>query len=176
MALCGCILACPRFGLGRHVDVTSSGDIETDLKLLYAAYFLFQVGTMVVKSSALLFYGRVFGKLNRRFTIALYCTHAFIVVFFSYLTLSLIFNCTPTQRFWNRALPGHCLNEYAWYLANVIVDVLIDLWVLVLPVPMIWRLQMSYTKRVLVVGAFLCGYWYVDNVSPQSQCNDANCP
>ena len=38
---------------------------------------------------------------------------------------------------------------------------LIDLCILVLPLPMLWGLQAGRGKKLLVMGVFVCGYWYV---------------
>ncbi len=55
-------------------------------------------------------------------------------------------------------IDGHCSNEDTLWLGSVIPSVIIDLIILIMPLPMIWKLQMKLTKKILIMGVFMCGY------------------
>ena len=42
-----------------------------------------------------------------------------------------------------------------------IPNIFVDLLILVLPLPMLWRLQMDMKKKILLTANFMLGYWYV---------------
>lgn len=55
-------------------------------------------------------------------------------------------------------MDGHCSNVDTVWLGSVIPSTIIDLIILIMPLPMIWKLQMKLTKKILVMGVFVCGY------------------
>lgn len=129
--------------------------------MLYMGYFFFDIGLGVVKTSALFFYGRVFQTQNKAFNAALYTGHALIAAWLIFTVPSTIFQCTPVHKLWNPTIPGHCLDTYAWYLASGVFDAVMDVYVLILPMPMLYKLHIKPLKKWLIAGAFVCGYWSV---------------
>ena len=122
---------------------------------------LYLIGLALAKTSVLLFYHRVFGSISRRFQVSLSFT-AFAVLALPVVTISLIvFGCTPLRRVWNPTVPGHCLDTHAEEVGVTISDVVIDLVLLLMPLPMLWRLQVSKAKRVHLIVVFVIGYWCV---------------
>ena len=79
-----------------------------------------------------------------------------------------IWGCTPVDRFWYTSKPGHCINVYAQAMAVSIFDTALDIAILLLPMPQVLRLQMKLSKRLLIAGVFVFGYWYVKEQS----CNE----
>lgn len=58
-------------------------------------------------------------------------------------------------------MPGHCLSRHYLGVASGIMNVISDFSILILPLPIIWRLQMSWDKKsrvfaVFGVGLFAC--------------------
>lgn len=56
-------------------------------------------------------------------------------------------------------MPGRCFDIPSWYLSSGVYDAVLDVAVLILPVPMVWKLQMKQGRKLLVLGLFVCGYW-----------------
>ena len=65
----------------------------------------------------------------------------------------------PIAKAWNTIRPGHCLDVYEWWLGIAILNMIIDALVLILPMRIVWNLHMNMSKKVLVVGVLVCGYW-----------------
>lgn len=67
------------------------------------------------------------------------------------------FQCYPVQMFWEHDLGGHCIDQNAFYLASAIINVFGDVAVLSLPLPIIWGLQASRSKKWSLSFLFLLG-------------------
>lgn len=72
--------------------------------------------------------------------------------------ISTIFECTPIEKAWNTTLYGTCINTFAWYLATASISVVVDFYILLLPVPHIWALKVSVRRRVYLLAAFFLAY------------------
>lgn len=145
-------------GLGIHIQAVPPDNIEPFLKLLWAIYYIFDTGTAVSKSSALFFYARIFGVTNTRFKYALWLVHAMNIAWLIAILLSVTFMCNPVEKAWKPALDGHCLNTGLLWTGSGITSLIIDVIILVLPLPMLWKLQMKAIRRVQITGVFICGY------------------
>ena len=146
-------------GLGRHVETLQLDQIINSLKIMFAVYFTFDIGTAISKSSALFFYARIFGNGSPSFTYALWTVHALNAVWLVGISFAVIFQCHPVARTWNPTLEGNCgISPGNLWLGTVIGSIVVDLLILILPLPMLWRLQMKLQKKVLVIGVFICAY------------------
>lgn len=112
----------------------------------------------VSKTSALLFYTRVFTMANTKFKYALWAVHTMNIAWFIGTLLSVTFICNPIEKVWDFTLPGTCLNFRRLWLGNGLPNLIIDVIILVLPLPMLWKLQMKTTRRIQISGVFVCGY------------------
>ena len=75
--------------------------------------------------------------------------------------ISTIFQCVPVRKAWETVEGGHCIAQWSWFLGTAIPSLVIDFCILVMPMPILWRLQMNTSRKVWIMGVFLCGYWYV---------------
>lgn len=74
------------------------------------------------------------------------------------LTFAIIFACKPLQRTWDSSIPGTCpvkieVVDYAIGGFNIFSDSAI----LILPIPMVWRLQISTTRLIGLLMVFGTG-------------------
>lgn len=53
---------------------------------------------------------------------------------------------------------GRCFDGSASYKASGVFNVLSDFVMLILPMPVLWNLQMSLKKKLLTVGVFATGF------------------
>ena len=109
------------------------------------------------KLAALFFYARVLG-INRRFKMWLWVTGGLILAWWVSAILTAIFQCTPVERAWLPDAPGVCINFGYWYMLTCLASVLIDLIVLIMPLPLIWKLQLKPMKKLGVTLVFVSGY------------------
>ena len=146
-------------GLGKHIENVSLPDELKLLKFLFALYFVYDLSITIPKCSALLFYARIFGNVSRTFVYSLWAIGFCIFGWLISLWLFTLFLCDPVKKQWLPTTPGHCHPTSALWLGSAIPSVAIDLMILFVPIPMLWQLQMKKSRKALIIGVFLCGYW-----------------
>jgi hypothetical protein len=69
------------------------------------------------------------------------------------------FECTPVSYFWNKDQKGHCIPNALRTVSftNGLLSFVGDLFILCMPVPMIWDLQLNLRKKIALSGIFLVG-------------------
>lgn len=68
-----------------------------------------------------------------------------------------IFTCIPVGSFWNIEQRKRCVNDTKFYYGVAISNILTDVIVLCLPMPMIWRLHLTTRRKVQLSALFLLG-------------------
>lgn len=79
---------------------------------------------------------------------------------FSYLfsnLLTLAFGCTPIDKFWKSTTLGHCIAETKAGVVYGSMNFISDLIIFVLPLPMVWQLQLSRESKLGVTLVFMGG-------------------
>ncbi|KAL1981058.1 hypothetical protein VTN96DRAFT_3123 [Rasamsonia emersonii] len=66
--------------------------------------------------------------------------------------------CTPFQYLWDKTIPGTCINLPAAWLSVSIINMILDLIIIALPMPMLWNLRMPVSKKIAVSGIFSLGF------------------
>lgn len=56
---------------------------------------------------------------------------------------------------------NHCIDENAYYVSTSVFNVALDFWILMLPLTIIWTLQLSRRRKAGLVAIFLIGILYV---------------
>lgn len=112
---------------------------------------------MCTKSSILLYYLRF--PAGRGFQ---FVTYLVLLVSVGYTLsgfLSFAYSCRPMARYWNKSLDGSCINIAAGLLARAILNVITDLCILLLPIWLLWPLQLAWSKwqRASVTVVLMAG-------------------
>lgn len=69
--------------------------------------------------------------------------------------------CHPVSHAWLPSSSRECLDRSKLFQANAIFGLLVNVIIIVLPMPVIWKLHMSLRKRLVVLGIFAIGLVYV---------------
>ena len=56
---------------------------------------------------------------------------------------------------------GICINVHVMWIVQDILFLVLDIYVVVLPLPMIWKLQITRPEKIAISGMFLLGSLYV---------------
>lgn len=72
-------------------------------------------------------------------------------------TILAFLGCTPVARNWDKTIAGHCVDLVAFFRWNGICNLVLDVLILLLPLPMVWRLNISVRQRLELSGVFLLG-------------------
>ena len=115
-------------------------------------------GISLPKASVLLFYARIFTTQNRIFRYGLWVGHALNSLWWIGAIARCLLFCSPVEKYWNIEEPGFCRSADALYIGSSVPSVVVDLYILLLPLPIIWSLSVRLDRKLFVIGVFACGY------------------
>ncbi|KAK4504020.1 hypothetical protein PRZ48_004935 [Zasmidium cellare] len=142
-------------GLGQHIwNVKDHG--QNYLRSLFALEVLYPTALALNKLGVLLMYQRLFG-IERKLTIAVKVVAAIVIAWWIGVEVATLLQCQPIDKFWNYQKEGHCLNIIALFEGSAIPNVIIDVIILLLPQPILWKLRMSMSNKIALCGIFLLG-------------------
>ncbi|KAH9873942.1 hypothetical protein IAQ61_004569 [Plenodomus lingam] len=145
-------------GLGRDVYTVTFDQITNFVRYLYALEVLYFFQIALTKLTLLFFFLRIFPKpLIRRL---LWGTVAFNVLCGIAFVIVAVFQCQPISYYWtswDKERPGKCVNINAVAWSNAIISIVLDIWMLVLPLYEIFHLQLSWRKKISVAVMFCVG-------------------
>lgn len=127
--------------------------------MIYAndVHYPFSIST--IKLAILLFYLRLFGS-RKYLKKILYATGALVVSWFIGVTFPAIFMCNPISVAFvldTVDQEQHCIGANAYLISTSVFNVLLNLWILGLPLSIIWTLQLSRRRKYGLSGIFLLG-------------------
>ncbi|KFA80424.1 hypothetical protein S40288_07060 [Stachybotrys chartarum IBT 40288] len=142
-----------RWGLDmlRRDDSPSENGRDFDLAQFVGSLF-YNISIYAFRMSVLLFYRRIGGHVGNhkralRVTILL---HTFFLI--SILGVQIHCRRVALQWDWSLTSEGHCIDRVLFYSIAASLAIVFDLLILVLPVRVIWKLQMSKHHRCLLLG------------------------
>lgn len=130
------------------------------LKCLYVSYFLSDFGLFFAKMSALLFLSRALPHHANSswFNYAVYITHVLNCLWLVGVVVTTLLQCQPIAKNWDVMMPGTVLSMDKIWKSSSITNALIDLIILILPLPKIWRLRMGTGRKIGTLVVFVLGY------------------
>ncbi|CEL11563.1 hypothetical protein ASPCAL14664 [Aspergillus calidoustus] len=151
-----CILG-GKYGIGKHIWVVEPENVIMSMKIIFAYVILYATTVPMVKLSVLLLYHRIF-----RLTWTLYLCAFLSIGYTISVSTAISLACVPTSYFWTQWVDplsgGYCrINLYLFYLWNGVANLLTDVIILCLPMPIVWRLQMPRSQKWAISGIFLLG-------------------
>ncbi|KAJ5893630.1 hypothetical protein N7495_005321 [Penicillium taxi] len=151
----GLVAAQLHYGMGKHSWLLPKHILHQQLKFLWAAIPIYNASLIFTKFSILLQYLRIFPGFRFRLTcriamgiVAAYGTWAFVSGFL---------NCVPVAKFWNQDLHGHCLSFEAVWFFNASINIATDVVLLLLPMPLLSKLQLPRMQKFALMGVFAIG-------------------
>ncbi|KAH7361008.1 hypothetical protein BKA65DRAFT_547708 [Rhexocercosporidium sp. MPI-PUGE-AT-0058] len=142
-------------GYGRHYWDLDPTKIENLLKVFYVSELLYIVALTLVKASILVFYLRVFTP--RWFVIVDLMTLCVAVLAGLAIMFCLIFQCSPISGVWDRTQSTQCLDVNTLSYLSAAISVVLDVVILILPIPVLIRLKMSFKEKLSLIMMFSLG-------------------
>ncbi|KAI1878992.1 hypothetical protein JX265_003169 [Neoarthrinium moseri] len=152
--LCGISVA----RLGLDIWAVEFENITKILHLFYWGEILYATALTFTRVAVLFFYLKVFPM--RSFQLYAYILMALTFAYGIGYGAALIFQCIPIEgawRSWNGEYHAKCINinQLGWSAAAI--NVVLDLATIILPLPFLFRLSMSWKKKIQVIGMFAVG-------------------
>ena len=110
-----------------------------------------------MRVSVLLLYRRIFD--TRLFKLTTYLVGGFTLAWWVTAVLVPIFQCYPISEAWHMDLrpTAHCINFGSFWYAIAGINLALDVATLVMPLCMVWNLQLASGQKVILMGIFLLG-------------------
>lgn len=157
LGFCINMLVLNSHGGGYHAwDVPKSQFLDFQ-KASYAITIIYVPTVFVVKLALLSVMLRIFAPDRRKVLVI----HASLIVLLCYYIPALfikIFFCKPISAYWyGIEHGGSCIDQQKVIIADSVISIVSDLWILILPVPMLWSLHMSRVKKLRVIALLGAG-------------------
>ncbi|KAK6359492.1 hypothetical protein TWF696_000648 [Orbilia brochopaga] len=158
--MCLSIVLGVAYGFGRHSNTIPYGMALQKQKYQYAFTLLFNPAIAVTKVSILTFYLLVF-KVQKHFRRFCWITMAVVIAAGLALTLLLAFRCSPIGLVFDpesnrQPFPG-CIGTVRIYFASAPVNILEDLAIIVLPIPVLTSLRLPNRQKAILLVVFSLG-------------------
>ena len=117
-----------------------------------------------VKISTLLLFARIFP--DRNFKRALWAIGIFLSIYTAILVIAAIFQCRPISGAWDPTIKADCIQIKLVLMSIGGLNVLTDLFLLIAPLPQLWKLHIRNDTKYQLIGIFSIGGLSV-NPSPK---------
>ena len=150
-------------GLGKHLHGAELLTAADAAKALFVFEDIFPACTAATKLSILCLYRRIFSTRNRAFPWALYIVAGLQMAWAIAGFFTTVFQCSPVGASWE-LLEGtispakvRCIDIVHALLALASINTCLNAAVLILPMPMVWKLQMPLKQKGAVCGILVLG-------------------
>ncbi|KAI0010871.1 hypothetical protein F4779DRAFT_575771 [Xylariaceae sp. FL0662B] len=143
-----------KYGAGRHALAVSDRHLLQVLSIIGETIYFWSLAS--IKLSILCLYGAIFPVPH--FHWYLRAVGTFMIAWTLQGTFVTIFQCTPIEYGWNRDIPGgFCINYGVMVLVAGICNIITDFVILLMPIPLVLKLQVSKQKKRIIIFTFALG-------------------
>ncbi|KAF2870406.1 hypothetical protein BDV95DRAFT_629553 [Massariosphaeria phaeospora] len=155
----------PSDGMGKHFWTLDPHTQMDYFKHIWSSNVCYTAATTFIKLSLLFQYLRLFDMQNRRAHIVAWSLIVFISLWGTTFFLLALFSCKPIAKNWNSKLPGTCVAWgskdpdvfFASWVSHAATNMVLDMLVLMAPIPFIKRLRIGGRSRIGLVALFVMG-------------------
>lgn len=114
------------------------------------------IGLGFTKLSLLVFFRSIF-TVNRSFKILSWVMMAIVTAWMISFFFANLFTCYPITPFVEPFYMNDCLDTLPMWYSGCAFNALIDVIILIMPMPLVYKLQMPWRQRLAVGGIFFLG-------------------
>ncbi|XP_014554212.1 hypothetical protein COCVIDRAFT_48775, partial [Bipolaris victoriae FI3] len=137
-----------QFNMGFRASTMSLKQVGGNIRLIVAMLVGYSAIVTLIKISILLVYRRL--AYNKRFED--FCKRTIIVLATYQVVFTIVAaaQCVPLHKLWDftDSVPGFCININAFYHASSSFHILIDIWILTLPIQLIRRIPRKPREKL----------------------------
>ncbi|KAF3390266.1 hypothetical protein F1880_009230 [Penicillium rolfsii] len=151
-----------QYGLGVPKKDLSDHDIQSQMHYLWLSIPFYNLSLVLSKLSILVLFTRIFR--SRKFLACTYTIMAILIIAGLWMVLSGFLQCIPVHYFWNMNLQmhrGHCLPEGPVWYVNAALQIFTDVVILILPMPLLWKLHLPRKQKVGMMLVFGVGIFVI---------------
>ncbi|KFX95103.1 hypothetical protein V490_04024 [Pseudogymnoascus sp. VKM F-3557] len=149
-----------RYRFGTDIWGMTPDQITGSLKVLYYCYPFYMTTELFCQASILAFYLRF--MMDQKTLVFIKGLMVFVVVFGIANTFCMVFQVWPINFFWNGwrgemvADTAIDMNKFSFVRGGI--EIVLDLVILALPLPMLYNLHMSLEKKIHIMSMFCVGF------------------
>lgn len=125
------------------------------VQAFWATIPFYNAAVLCAKATILMQYFRVFP--THRMRVICWTMIAVLATYGTWCVLSAFLNCVPVAKFWNPAIPGHCLSSPGLWFSNASMHIATDLAILIIPIPALAALDLPKRQKVALIVIFALG-------------------
>lgn len=144
-------------GLGKHDSDIPISDLPALYKSEYAFTILYNPALMATKTSILIFYLRMARNTQNILRVASYVTLGIVNTAGFVLTFLNAFRCHPPIAAYTPNSNGTCISIVTLFLCSAPVNIITDLAILVLPIPVLTGMRLPQRQKTVLVFTFALG-------------------
>lgn len=137
------------WSIHQHVQLTSD-------QTIFVSELHYPIVITTIKTSICLLYLRIFGT-RTGFRKVLFTSEALIVAWCIDSVTAVIFQCRYGEVHLGLDIHNRCTNINAYLIGTSVINVILDFWVLVVPLPVVWTLHLSNERKIALSGILLVG-------------------
>ncbi|KAJ5947493.1 hypothetical protein N7466_000508 [Penicillium verhagenii] len=144
-------------GSGIHLWNVTEPMFNYFQKIILVAAVIYVPCLAFAKVGLIILYHRI---MNRQpgYLWTLYIISAIVCGYSIAIIFALIFACTPIQKGWDSSITtGHCVNRSGLYIATAALNIVSDLALIVVPIPLVMGLQMPRVQKYGLMAMFIVG-------------------
>lgn len=149
----------PLAGVGRHVaylEQAAPHKLAREYIIMYPIEITYILSFTFPKLSILFMYLKIFRTRTTRY--ATFALIGMVVGTGIAELLTAIFQCWPIEFIWDKSVKGgHCVKQDAMFQFWSIPNIVSDTAMLILPLPTVWKLQMSRVQKIGLTFTFMLG-------------------
>ncbi|EXJ84621.1 hypothetical protein A1O3_05291 [Capronia epimyces CBS 606.96] len=145
-------------GFGKDIWTLPFDKITRIIKFTWLTEIFYMCVLGLTKVAILLLYLKVFP--TQPFRKLAMCSVVVCVAYIPAFALSIAFHCVPLSygwTGWTGETQGHCFNLNAFAWGHAIINIILDLWVIFLPIPELLHLHLGRRKKVHLILMFSVG-------------------
>lgn len=133
--------------------------IDDFTKVFFCYSILYSLSLAMIKISIVFLYLRIFRAQGVLVNYIIVGTQVFNVIIFLIFFVGLFVACQPLNYYWSYAAPatGTCPDPIDRGLVYPILNIIMDAWLLVLPMSQIWSMGLSWRSKMGVLAMFGLG-------------------
>ena len=145
--------------------------IDFPEQLEYFGELVYYPAAFLTKASILFLIARVF-RPNRKAVVVAHILIGLMVLYYLPAFFIKLFNCIPIHKSWQPHISGRCITkDHNLLLVDGVISLTVDLAILLLPVPLVLALQISWQRKIRILMIFAGGIACVHHHTP-SGCNN----
>lgn len=129
----------------------------TCAQLFYFGEVMYYITVGTTKIAVLLLYLRIIPPNKKYYRYVIYSVMVFIALTVFACVVANIFQCTPVDFAWNKNQQGSCINQVALYYSNAGLDIFQDLVIYLLPIRILYQLQLPRKQKIALIAIFVVG-------------------